>query len=304
GREPVRDLFRAPRPAPASVLAASVAPSDPGDLRSRHLDAVRGGPHAGEPVLHILPQPVVGGRLAHLGAAGGPVGVPLGHRGPVVQPAAAGRGVAPQLPRDRRRRPAQLASDLSHPAPLGAQHSDLLTLGKRQIAARRRIETDRRHPATLTEPSRSQRLRHAARDGGILAGQPLGDLPPEALLLLTPVDRRPSRRPQRRTPRLQRRTSPSLRHNVLPRGRCCHDQLNPPSDPRSVWKITPSTSPPRSRPPSAATPPPGPHRGARSWRGRASGARTDPPPWPDTAAPHRCRSASRPRTTADPAPRR
>src|SRR5690606_41761998 len=67
GREPVRDLFRAPRPAPASVLAASVAPSDPGDLRSRHRDAVRGGAHSCEPVLHILPQPVVGGRLAHLG---------------------------------------------------------------------------------------------------------------------------------------------------------------------------------------------------------------------------------------------
>ncbi|MFD0851593.1 hypothetical protein ACFQ07_05150, partial [Actinomadura adrarensis] len=39
-----------------------------------------------------------------------------------------------------------------------------------------------------------------------------------------------------------------------------------------------------SWPPSAATPPPAPHRGTCSWRGRASGARTGPPPSPDTAA--------------------
>jgi hypothetical protein len=57
--QPVGDLFRAPRPGPAPVLAAAVPAPDPPHLRARHRRAVGRGDQAGKPVLHVHAQCVV-----------------------------------------------------------------------------------------------------------------------------------------------------------------------------------------------------------------------------------------------------
>lgn len=100
-----------------------------------------------------------------------PVGVPPGDRGPIVEPAAAWRRCA-SVPARSPKEPGPAGG--RHPAPriLSPQHSDLLDLGERQVAARWKVRTDRRHPTSLTKPARPQRHRHATRDGGILTGQP------------------------------------------------------------------------------------------------------------------------------------
>jgi hypothetical protein len=54
--QPVGDLFRAPRPGPAPVLAAAVPAPDPPHLRARHRRAVGRGDQAGKPVLHVHAQ--------------------------------------------------------------------------------------------------------------------------------------------------------------------------------------------------------------------------------------------------------
>src|SRR6266581_907924 len=187
--QPVGDLLRAPGSGPTSVLAPAVTATDPAHLRARHLAAVEGADGAGEPVLHVLPQPVVRGELGGLGAPGAPVGMPLCGRGPVVQTAATGGGVAAELAGDRGGRSAQSASDRAHPVLLRPQQGDLLAVGKRQVAPRRRGQADRWHAASFSEPSCSHRRGHAAHDGGVLAGQPRSDLAPEPLLDLPLVDR-------------------------------------------------------------------------------------------------------------------
>jgi hypothetical protein len=116
--QPARDLLRSPRPGPAPVRAAPVTASDPANLGTGHRRAVGRGDPAGKPVLHLLPARVMAGELGHLRAPGTPIGVPGRGRGPILQQAATGRGVAAQLPRDRRRRPADPPSDLGHAAAL------------------------------------------------------------------------------------------------------------------------------------------------------------------------------------------
>src|SRR6266511_5592702 len=99
--EPVGDLLRAPRAGPAPVLTTPVTPPDPAHGRARHLAAVGGGDGAGKPVLHVLPQRVVRGELGGLGAPSTALGMPLRGRRPVLQAAAAGGRVPPELTRDR-----------------------------------------------------------------------------------------------------------------------------------------------------------------------------------------------------------
>src|SRR6185437_10968847 len=118
---------------------------------------------AAQLVLHMLTQSLVASQLGHLRAGSAPLAVPLRSRGPVVPLAAARRGVAPQLSRDRRRVAAQAASDLTHPELLGEQDRDLFTLDKRQVTARRLGQTDRNHTASIKEPAIAGPLRHSRR---------------------------------------------------------------------------------------------------------------------------------------------
>src|SRR5512135_2711664 len=75
----------------------------PGRARSRNDGPVRALQPAAEPRVDVLPQPRVGHELGWLGASGRGLSLALRDRRPVLAPAAAGRGVAPQLARDRPR---------------------------------------------------------------------------------------------------------------------------------------------------------------------------------------------------------
>jgi len=121
----VSDLLRAPRLAPAAICAAAVTSANPAHLRARHRAAIRSLDSAGETILDILAQMLVGGELRSLGTLGTPLGVPVRGRGALLKLAAARRGIAAQLPRDRRRTTAQRTCDLSHATPAGAQYRDL-----------------------------------------------------------------------------------------------------------------------------------------------------------------------------------
>ncbi len=142
-------------------------------------------------------QRLVHGQPGGLRAPGPPVGVPLGRAGPVLQAAAAGRGIAPRLPGNRRCRPTQLARDLADTDAPRMQDSDLLALAKRQISARYRGQADRPDPAAVAEPSRTDRWGHTSLNAGVLTRHSLGDRQPEPLPLLPPRHRRPARRPHR-----------------------------------------------------------------------------------------------------------
>ncbi len=102
-RQAGSDLLRTPRPRPPAIRAAAVTPADPPHRRTRDSAPVRPLDRAGEPVLHVSPEILVGGELRGLRTLGAQIGVPLRGRGPVIKAAGACRGVAPQLPGDRRR---------------------------------------------------------------------------------------------------------------------------------------------------------------------------------------------------------
>src|ERR1035437_10832251 len=126
---------------------------DPAHLRSRHDCAVRGGNHAGKPILYIGAQRIVGSEFRDLRSFGTPITVPLGGRGPVLGVAATCGGVAAQLARDRRRRSTQPRGDLADAETAGEADGDLLTLDEGQVA-RGSPRDDGGHPRTRAEPPR------------------------------------------------------------------------------------------------------------------------------------------------------
>ena len=178
--QPVRDLFRAPRRRPPPVLPVRLVQPlprrrlGPGDDR-----AVGPADAPGEPLLHVLTQPVVAHELRGLRALRRLLRLPLRHQGPVDRLAAPGRRVAAQLARDRPRVTSDPAGDLAHPELLSAQQRDLLTLGERQVAARGLVQADRRHAASVTEPAGPDRPRHTDRLRGLDRRHPRRDPPPE-----------------------------------------------------------------------------------------------------------------------------
>ena len=203
--QPVGDLLRAPRRGPAAVLPAAVATTDPA-----HLRAGTGCPSGRSTARAAGPArtraAVVGGELRDLRAPGAPIGVPLRGRGPVVQPAAPGRGVAAQLPRDRRRRAAQLAGRSHGPRPPGVQDRDLLPLRERQVATRRRA----RLIDGMPPPSRNHRA-------------------PPAATRRTPPRRPHSSTLERSPPRTRRSTSRHRRPSRRPhRAACTADRIATP----------------------------------------------------------------------------
>jgi hypothetical protein len=75
----------------------------------------------GEPLLHVLTQPLILDQLRRLRSPRNQLRFPLRNRRPIVQLPAASGSVAAQLPRDRRRVAAQSASDFPNPSSLGFQ---------------------------------------------------------------------------------------------------------------------------------------------------------------------------------------
>ena len=194
------DLLRAPRPRPASALPRPVSASLPGHGRPRHRSAARSDDGPSEPFPYIGPQRRTRRELRPLRTARRPFRMPLRGGCPVIQVAAPRRRVAPQLARDRRRRPSRATCDLPHAKTSRPPQRDLLPLGKRQVPPRERLrragQMRRRHPTSLSEPAGSERLRHPDLHRRVLARQTLGDERPEPTPMLLPSHRRPPRRPQ------------------------------------------------------------------------------------------------------------
>jgi len=122
--EAVSDLLWAPRLAPAAVCAAVVTAADPAHLWARHGAAIGSLDLAGEMVLDVLPQIVVGGELRSLGTLGTPLGVPLRGRRAVLKLAAARGGIAAKLARSSTQNgPANARSLAHHPRGHGESRS-------------------------------------------------------------------------------------------------------------------------------------------------------------------------------------
>jgi hypothetical protein len=100
---------------------------------------------------HVLAEPLIGDKLRGLRPARHQLRLPLRDRRPIVEPPAARRRVAAQLPRDGQRVAAQSAGDLPHPRHLSLQYRDLLALLKRQVPASEGREHERGHAATLPD---------------------------------------------------------------------------------------------------------------------------------------------------------
>ena len=133
-----RDLLRTPRGHPPPILPMRlVQPLPCRWFRPDDDPAVRTADTAGETLLDVLTQPVVGREPRRLRSLRRLLSLPLRHQRPVLQrPTARGR-VAAQLARDRSRVTADPACDLTHPDLLRAQQRDLLALLEGQVAAGR-----------------------------------------------------------------------------------------------------------------------------------------------------------------------
>ena len=70
-------LFGAPRLGPASISSSAVSSTDEPHRRAGHQLAIGSGDRAGQAVLRVLSQPIVGGELGDLRAASPPLCVPL-----------------------------------------------------------------------------------------------------------------------------------------------------------------------------------------------------------------------------------
>ena len=190
----MRDLLRTPRHHPSAIFAIRLVPPLPRPCRR----ALNGSPVRArnlprEALLDILTQPGVRHQLRDLRTTSSQISLPLRDRGSVVELAASGRSVAAQLPRDRPWVASHDPRDCPHPFALHTQQSDLLPLAEGQITARRRARIERAHTATLTEPPRRDRGRHADRPRRLLRKKPLGDSIPERDLDRTLILRMPRR---------------------------------------------------------------------------------------------------------------
>ena len=202
--EPVRDLLGTPRRCPPLGLSGPVTATRPAHLGSWHQLTIWAGDLTTQTIRHIVAKFVVGGQLGELRAAGTPLGVPLRSRCPINHTTTTSCGVAPQLPRNRRRATTQATTDLAHPHTLRTEDGDLFPFGKRQITARHRTQRDRWHPTSLAEPSRPNRRRHPRPGSRVLARDTPSDPLPEPDPILTLRFPRPTRRPHRAAHRTNR----------------------------------------------------------------------------------------------------
>ena len=146
--------------------------------------AIWRGDRPGEALLDVVAKRVVFGELGDLGPLGASIGMPLRSCGPILETAAMGRCVAPELSRDRRWRTAELGSDLAYPTTSCVEDGDLFSLDEGQIATGKWSEADGWHTTTLTEQPRTNSRRQADGDRGVLARKPASDRVPELLEML------------------------------------------------------------------------------------------------------------------------
>ncbi len=100
-RQAASNLLRAPGICPSPMLPRSVPAALPVYSRARSRSTIRSDDDPSQPLLHIGSQCRVERKLRRLGAASRSLGMPLSCRRSILQITASGRGVAPQLPRDR-----------------------------------------------------------------------------------------------------------------------------------------------------------------------------------------------------------
>ena len=196
-RQAPGNLLRAPCPGPSPILSLAMPAALPRHGGTGNGNAARSDDDASQSLLHIGAQSRVERKLGRLGAASRSLGMPLGSRRAILQPAAAGGCVAPQLTGDRRGGSTEPAPNLLHGMALHPEKRDLLALHQREIPPGERLcrGSEHRwwHAACLSEPSGSYRLRHAGFDRSILAAHPCRDRQPESALFIAPRHRRPTR---------------------------------------------------------------------------------------------------------------
>jgi hypothetical protein len=135
--------LRAPCRSPTPIRATAMPAAFPRDVRAGDRPALAVDDRSGEPFLHVVTKPLVRCQPRNLRAAGTPLGVPLRVHRAIVDATTPGRGVAAQLPRDRRRVTDHRSADLAHALTLRLEQGDLLTLSEGQVPARQRRERQR-----------------------------------------------------------------------------------------------------------------------------------------------------------------
>src|ERR1700733_943416 len=100
-RQSPSNLLRAPGVCPSPMLPRSVPAAFPVHSRARSRSTTRSDDDPSQPLFHIGSQCRVESKLRQLWAASRSLGMPLRCRRAILQITASGRGVAPQLSRDR-----------------------------------------------------------------------------------------------------------------------------------------------------------------------------------------------------------
>ena len=238
------NLLRAPCRSPTPVLPRSVSATFPRYCRPGNRSSAWQYDYAGQSILHIFSQQRVGRQLCRLRPAACPFSMPLRRRCPILQAAAARRGIAPaalvrsSMPND----PSAERSPVSHcpahegsQAPPAPQTPDIAqTIASMMpqtsmVACRPPPGTNVSQP--LATPPRT--MPHPRSTG------PLRSPPRTAA---GPRDPPPPAAPA--TPTYPAAPDPNVVDPPSPHppSRCCDDQLNSPNIPasnfRSSWPIT------------------------------------------------------------------
>lgn len=111
-----------------------MSPTTPRDAGTGDLRSVGRSDRPGEAILDVVAKRFVLGKLGGLGPLGAAIGMPLRCGSPIFEGTAAGGCVAPEFPRNGRRRAAELRRDLPYATPLCVEDRDLLSLCEGQVA--------------------------------------------------------------------------------------------------------------------------------------------------------------------------
>ena len=196
--QPPGDLLWTPGRGPAPIGAVRLVQPLPGRWRASRDGPIRTLQLPAQPGLDVVLKPWIARQFRRLGTPRRGLRLPLRDTRPVVGLAAAGRGVAPQLARDRPGIALELPGDRTDALALRLQQRDLLTLGERQIAAGGLGQAQRRHAASVTKPAHRDGRRHADLQRRLLGALALRNQPPEGALHM-PRRHRPARRAHRRS---------------------------------------------------------------------------------------------------------